>query len=404
MYSNKAYSIAACMAFLFQIASPQATTADSSGITLTIDERGIVSADILIAKDTVKSKMSSFKMRNYSLAIFALPLLLEAPSKIISPPDVRISTLATGHGYTLLTVVSPISTPSTRFKIEHLTSITETREGKGKLELDLSFPLVSQAERELLSLPITVSRINVSIVLPAKYDDAEISFKPSYLVRQDDLTFGLPLSKQLAEKTTDVWIVFPNPMSQGFDNAKVVFSLVLGFFTVLFHVKALRERKLSWSITVLITSLILLGLAGYFIMTHPKGFEFLVWSAAAVPHALYGLGASMYLFLAKKLQATIAGSVSIDNQAAHFVEVSLFELDEGQKKLISSVDELKEGGKYSFFIWHGKGPKKYVVIAKSEGAKDGASQEFQLAKKLRKEVNPINLTSIPLTTDAEKRV
>ena len=68
----------------------------------------------------------------------ALPSTLDTQATITAAPDVRVAPLARGQGYTLLAVITPSTSSDIQIRIERFSRVTETAEGKAKLEFDLS--------------------------------------------------------------------------------------------------------------------------------------------------------------------------------------------------------------------------------------------------------------------------
>ena len=366
-----------------------------SRVTLLLNDKGSVSADIRIVRDSSATAAPQYSASSVSIMILPLPFSLPAINRITSAPDVRIGPLVQGEGYTLFMIVSPTALQEVKFHVENISNLTETSEGKAQIEFDLSYPYMPQGERELMALPIAVPNFDLAIVLPERYDDRSVSFTPPSLTKQDEKTYFLPASLIASQKLANAWIVFPSPMRSKLNIAQLVFSLLLGLFTLLFHIKALRDRRLSWSIGVLFLSLVLLGAAFYFTYVLTKGLEFLTYASAAVPHAIYGFGASVYLLVARKRQAVIGGQITIGDNPPEFAEVTLLRVENGNEVEVAKQDALRAGGRYTFYVWQKKLSSRYSVRAIATGAREGRTPTIEVPKGTRREMPVINLEWVP---------
>lgn len=123
-------------------------------------------------------------------------------------------------------------------------------------------------------------------------------------------------------------------------------------------------------------SLLVLGVAVYFYFHLAKRLDFLVFSAAALPTAVYAFCASIYLLYAKKKQATIDGQVNINHAPAPFVSVKLF----GDHQLMPIAEtEKREGGRYRFHVWVRPSIRTYKIVA-TYASVNRESGEFSLSQ------------------------
>jgi hypothetical protein len=334
-------------------------------------------------------------IKNYGLWVVALPVSIDPNSQIKAPNDVRVAILERGQGYTLLVLVTPPTASTVRLKIENIATISETAEGKGKFEFDLSYSLMTEAERNLLTLPNALSSFDIRVLLPEKYQETAIGFTPPYFTTKDYQTFFLPSEKAKQESVGKAWIVFPNPMTSELDKAKLIFSLIVGVLTLFFTVQVTRRRQLSRSIIVFGLSVAVIAIATYFTYALTKRMDFMIFAAAALPHAIYTFFSSIYLFIANKFQATIAGNVTVGGAPSQFVDVKLVKLENGNQIIKKRKDVLKEDGNYMFYVWQGKKPSSYKIVAKSKNTEEKESPILHVARGEAQPVPPINLPYLP---------
>ncbi len=367
----------------------------ASKVIFVIDEKGTVAADITVAPNPAASGTSYG-----GLVILALPIALGKQAVITAAPDVTVSRLTQDRrDYTLLAVIAPMATSEIQIKVESAVQVTETSEGKAKLELDTRYRFMPDAERALLTLPIARSAFDVTVILPRKYDETAIVYRPTEMARLDERSFSLPADVLRRTGANSVWIVFPNPMARGLDVAKLVFSLLVGSFAVLFQIGAFRDRRLSWFVAIFLFSVVILIAAAYYTFVLAKGFDFLVFAAAALPNAVAGLGASIFLLIAKRRQARVTGYVTIDGAPAQIARITLLKVNGDERKEVRSTDGLKEGV-YSFHIWQKAAREQYLVTASSSVTDEarGPVQEVTRGKQLQ--MPELKLTYRRLAQDA----
>jgi hypothetical protein len=124
----------------------------------------------------------------------------------------------------------------------------------------------------------------------------------------------------------------------------------------------------------------------------------MIWAAAAIPHAIFGFVISIYIILAKRFQAIILGQVTIDNHPAQIATVSLYKkLEDGNYKIASRKLELDERGRFTFSIWQKKGIYKYKIKSKMHMSDEKEINDIEISRGDKKEMIPINLTSIEIT-------
>ena len=360
-------------------------------ITLSITEQGDVSADIVIGALTP----GGAKLDDPGFTVVILPCSLATDARIIAAPDVRVAPVARGQGYALLAVIAPTTSSEIHISISPLTRITETAEGKAKLEFDFAYPFMSQSERRLIGLPRAYAVFDISIVLPRRYDETEVVYRPASLTKTDERTFVLTAASVHQEKISRVWVVFPNPMTRGLDIAKLVFSLVIGAVITVFQAPALRERRLFWAAGMFISSIVVLGVAVYFTHVLAKSLDFLVFASAALPNAVVGLLASIYLVVAKHLQASVTGRITIDGGDAQIADVRIYCVENGASREVGRTGMLKDGV-YTFHLWQKPKQRRYQVRATNSNTDDVGTPAHAVARGERFQMPDIHLTYRPV--------
>ena len=146
---------------------------------------------------------------------------------------------------------------------------------------------------------------------------------------------------------------------------------LFGVLALAFQVQPLRDRRVGWFVFVLVLAVCIMLAAVFFSLRLTKALDFLVFSAAALPTALWAGFACIYLLVAKKRQATIAGQVNINGAPGHFVLVELFALDpaigDTTLKTVGKQEALQPGGRYVFHLWRRAQNKSYRVRATQSG-------------------------------------
>src|SRR5262249_44292416 len=147
---------------------------------------------------------------------------IEINGRIEARNDVHIVRLASASSYCLLVLAAQQSISSVHLKVDIAGRISETLDGKGKLDFDFSYPLMSQTGHELMQLPFAINDFDVRVRLPRKYDEADVGLS-SLFRRESDNTFILSYSSN--NTIGKSWISFPNPSQRDLDQAKFIFSL-----------------------------------------------------------------------------------------------------------------------------------------------------------------------------------
>lgn len=93
------------------------------------------------------------------------------------------------------------------------------------------------------------------------------------------------------------------------------------------------------------------------------------------------------------------GEVTIDGKIRELVEVTLCRIEQGNVVKMDSSKSLKNG-KYTFHIWPRTAGSKYQIKAKSQYSAEGVSPVFAVTRGEESEVQPIDLRSLIIRTDA----
>jgi len=385
---------------LLAVEAVRAQPSPTASLMLMVNDRGTVSAKVSIIFSQVSSTQPNnnppFKYPqnkqanqvNSGIWIIALPFDLDPNKKITSAADVHIAQLVSGRGYTLLALTKPPTLPETTFEIGERPLLTETPDGKAKLELNTAFPNMSQVDKELISTVASVKEYQLTIILPKKYDIADVNQHPTFH-RSDDVTYSITVEQYKQMPNAMIWISFPNPMQRNLEIAKFIGALLIGIFTLVIQYPLFKEKRVKWFVTVFLLSLAVLSFITYFGIGLAKRMEFLISVAVVIPNAIYAFIASIYLLLAKRYQATITGQVRVNNAPGRYVHVELVRNDNGKLIVVKQTEELKDDGRFYFFIWGKELPEKYQINAKYN-AIESRSGEFDVKKGDKLDVPPID--------------
>jgi len=271
----------------------------------------------------------------------------------------------------------------------------ETAGGRGKLEFDLSLAFLSQLEREQLSSPSFMTPTEFRVVLPRRYDAADVGLSSGFMRTSQPDVFELERAALAPVGAEPAWISFPNPSQGALDRAKLLFAFLLGCFALPFQIQPLRDRKLRSLGLIFLLSVAVIAVAGYYGIVLAKRWDFISYTAAAIPSALYALGASIYVVIATRLQAGITGQVQIGGAPAKvvLVRISGEQKDTSGKTIWETLAEtasLDPNGRYQFFVWIKKRYPSYKVIA-SRNKNDIESDVFPLVRRQNHEVPVLQL-------------
>lgn len=367
----------------------------SGKLDLVVKEKLYVDIDITLEKDSTNSNKES------SLLIIPLPFELTKIHSFKSAKDVKLSILSEGQGYSIVSIISP-NTDIIKFSIINGYKLRESPEGKAVFELNANFPFITKPERELFNLALTVDTVDLSIMFPKEFYDKEIGMSDFHFKKINKQKYQISSLVLNAKTGSKQWIVFPNPYKSRINIYQLIFALIAGLITLIIHFKAIRKKNFVWIFSVFILSSALVGLFIYFIITIPKPLEIMIWASAAIPHAVFGLFASIFIFVANKYQSTLTGQVTIDTHPAQISIVTLYKVEEdGAKKVIAKKHELDERGRYTFAKWQKKGIYKYIAKAKMDMSNEVESNIIEIERGNRREFRPLNLTSLEIADEQE---
>jgi hypothetical protein len=295
-----------------------------------------------------------------------LPFQVSPASGIKAATDVSVARLLGGPGYTVLAITAPPSVSHTQFSVTDAASLEETADGRAKLAIPLSFSLMAQAEKRFLTSRSRIHLSSIQILLPRVYDVADVVQQGGISRLPDGRTYALNI-RSTDPAPVDALLAFPSPSQNAQNRAKLIFSLVLGSFAVLFQLQPFRERRRGYLSLVFVFASAILGLSAYFSLVLAKSLDFLVYAAAALPSALYALVAVAYITITRRIRGTISGQVTINGASAKFVKVRLFKLSKnstGDTWLPAGEKQvLQEGGRYEFLVKTKKDPSTFRVAA-----------------------------------------
>jgi hypothetical protein len=363
--------------------------AGSSHVTFEVGEAGEVSTKL-----DISSQSPSQSATTGVLLLVILPFSLDLNRAFVCADDVHVAELNRGKGYTFLAVTAPIARTQLLLEIKGATHISETPDGKGKLEIDVSLPYISLSDKELLALPFCIRIFDIAFVLPRRYDETDEYAFPSALNTKDNQTFEAKGVAIQGQSYTKLRVVFPNPVQHQLDLGQLVIGLVFGGLGILLQTGflQLRERNPVVICIILGAALAVIVAAIFFTIGLPqtRKIQFLALVIFACLNALFAAFASGYVLLAKRFQAVVGGQVNLNDAPSQWPQVELHQIGSG---MVKQTDSLKQG-LYVFYLWRVQSSAKYQVIAKW-GGEEGKSNEFELSRGKRKEVPVINLRLAP---------
>jgi hypothetical protein len=300
-----------------------------------------------------------------------------------------------GPDYSLHVLLTPTGLQEIRWKIENCVELVETRESKSKLSVALRY--AHMLERELLDLPFAVSHWDISVVLSSKIPETELSFSPLQLTKRDEFTYALPSGSAARDNADEFWIVFPDPAKRSLEVAQIIVAILIAAFTSLLQIPIVKKRRLGWVLAIFVLSSSIVVLAAYYAFALAKGLEFVAWVGISIPHAVFGLGASVYVLLARSRQAIVVGRVQIDGEDAILCDVSVWEICGAKPRRVARTDQLSNGA-YHFFVWLRRGDSRFEVVAQAKGTNEVKSSGFELSKGDKHDVPRIDLRRQPLVS------
>ena len=379
---------AICLFFTLIMLSSISWATGVSELVFSIDGSGRVSVEARIKQ--VTNQVGSTEV--VKLYVLGLPFSInEGASEPRHPEDVRISTIGKGDGFTLLAIAVPASRDLTVIRWDGAYKLSESPEGKAKINMDLTFPFLSQIDKQLISASYALPIEQVTIELPREFDATELSYRPLQAQWINKRTYIVSQLTTSTQQQKDIWVVFPNPMKSQLQYAKVVLAFLVGIFTLVIHIPALKQRQVSWSLAVLGLSVIVSALFFYYSYSLSKRLDFIEWAAGFVPHVIYGFVTSIFLLLARRRQATITGLVTADGAPREYADIVLFRIIDGEPKEEKRLDALSKEGRYVFHVWLKASTASFVVTASARGTTEGSSDTFEVGQGRKIELPAVDL-------------
>jgi uncharacterized protein YlaI len=393
---------ALCFIIFFCNVCYSQTGSMSQRLHINIDATGKAILDIEIPNQQRTPYNQLLAAAGYSVSFLLVPFEYSSSSWVIhSAPDVRASVLSHGTGYTMLCLLHPVGKSPIKISFEGAVLMDETGDDNAKIEFDFSYPFLSEADTAVKDLPQTVSLWDVTFVLSKEHSKYSVNTHPKAIIQVDSRSYNLPL-KIVQQSPGKVWIVFPDPRKAKLSYAMIVLGFLFGILTALFQIIPLKERRVAVLVIIFFVSAIFLTVAIYLLLTLLKELELAIFFAAALPHVLLSGIASLYLLAAKRLQATIGGTISLDKNQTNLAEVRLFKCHNGEEKVVAKKERV-DRGQYEFHIWVRK-PTNLKVVAKSKITEAVESPIFEIKPRDTHPVGELCLVTPRILQDIEDEV
>lgn len=363
---------------------------------ITIEElpNGFLDANILVDNSELIKSRPVQNGKPYGFTLLLVPFQSSKDWHIESAQDITVSNISTFKGYSLISVIFPtVKRDDLLITINNVAKLSENREGKAKLIVDLNYPYLSGAVKDLTGLNFVFSEWDYTFKLLKKYENDEFSKSHDSIIRTGDKTFEITLTNITNLKDKQVWLVFPNGRQKALDTGKLVISIFVGILTAFLQTSPIREQKLSVILATLGVSALIVGISIYYAYYLSKGFELAVWGAALIPHILMSLSGTIYVLVARQKQAVISIPIHKDGTPIEFGEIVLFGKDGNNWVQIYKLEKLINGNGY-FHIWLNKKYSAYKVKAKTTGTQAQDSIEFSPIAKEKVQLDLINLITI----------
>lgn len=362
------------------------------GATMMLDLKVSASGEVDISGSILGVSNTHSKAK---MLLLPIPFGLKSNAVFETAQDVKLVVVSKGNSYTLLALIAEVTGEPISFGIKGGISQVETSEGKRKIEIFPDYKFLTKAEKALVFENRDIDFQSVEIHLPKKYNSTEVAFRPLTINVLDNQSFAFSNMPIPIIEDQEYWIVFPNPATEDLKWAQIIVSLLLGIFTIAFHIPALRRGNLTWQVFVLTLSSIILIVSIYFTINLSKKLDFGLFIAAASPHVLFGLVATLWLLVSERYRAVVTGSVLKGNVSVKFATVILEQKIKNKFVEIKSTPQLDDNGRFSFSVLLFSGENaKYRVIAQMAGTQDVVTSEFSLSRKQKHEEV---LTLVPIS-------
>lgn len=281
------------------------------------------------------------KQDSFPIYVF-LPFQIVSETQLEYSQDVHIKLLATNINYSILHINANDKT-SVNFKVKSAKKLSQNSEGEALFELDLSYQFLSILEKKLYDMGNALKCYDLEVILPKEYGEKSTTI--SGFETNDNRIYTI--SEDNLKRLDNCWIVFPNPITKSNNIINFFLAFIAGCFLLLINVPALKRRNLTWSISVLALSIIIL-VSLFFLTQIIPFYKLLV--AGVLPNVLYGFIVSVYLIIDRFFAVNIFGCVYVDNFPRRIIDLEIHELKNGTYKLIKKVDRVKEGGNFKYYL------------------------------------------------------
>ena len=211
-----------------------------SSIDLLVDENRSVTAHVNISTDVITASRGVFPAIGYCVLFVPLPFSLDidAYDKIDPPSDVHIYRLVVTDHYSVLMLLTPNSLNELALKIHGLTKLVKIFKGKARIDLDFSYPDMSQLHYILVSLPVTMSEFDIVVALPHQPDGSKLNVDTSdhFQEKQKGRTYLLPSVDLIKKKPSGAWITFTDPQTSRAEVGIVVAAWVFWALTLTLNI------------------------------------------------------------------------------------------------------------------------------------------------------------------------
>ena len=365
-------------------------------LELSVDADGKVGINIGIPQQQNSPNTPSLFAAGYSITFALIPFEYNSSWVIHSATDVRASVLSHGPGYTMLCLLHPSGQTPISVGLDGVVQLDETADDNAKIEFDYSYPFLSGADTAVAKLPQAFSLWETTFLLPKEYSKYRVNTDPKAMVKIDARSYHLPIGA-VKGSPGKVWIVFPDPRKASLSYAKILLGLLFGIFTALFQLIPLKERRIAVLLAIFGLSAIFFGISLYLLLTLPKRLDLAVWIVVSLPHVFASGIACFYLAVARKLQATVGGTISLNGKPTNFATVRLIKCQNGVEKVVATKDRV-DGGQYEFHIWL-RQLTNFKVVAKSKITALVESPEFNLSPRDTHPVGELCLSTPTIIQD-----
>ncbi|MCK9608926.1 MAG: hypothetical protein M0R33_20995 [Methylomonas sp.] len=370
------------------------TARAASLLNLEVGSHGMATVVVTIDAITQTSPKST------SVNVVALPFKLDQTYRFSRPDDVEVSLLYNADGFALITIMGSTKPQQTTIKIENAFNLIDERvQGRVKFEFDFSFPNL-QKYRDVLSLPITISKFDVTIKLPRDYQFDQLSFFPpsDKWVEQKRGKEYLLKSDQSELSKTPIFIAFPSPFESGLHFAELVTGIVIGLFMLGWEGNFAKKRSLDRksAVVIMLLSFIVSGVAIYFCFTVGDPIEYMAWAVGPLIPIVTSPFICIWLLIAMNKEAEISGQITVAGERARYISVSVLKKTENQEILLKQTT-VDLDGTYRFFIWCDETDMSVFVRAWGAGVESRESQIYILQAGHKQQVPAIDVKRIQIT-------